>query len=414
MKALRKTLKFTGISLLAILITINLYILLSGRFYIYKGIANTYFRGEITPTIYDLEVFPYSTIEAPEKVSKISKHKNYNKYQLSTEEKEFIDDYRTNAILVFKNDTLLYENYWHGHDAQRVSNSFSVAKTVVAMLVGVALDEGKIKSLDDKVCDYLPEFCTKGKEKITIHDLLVMASGLDWTESAKNPLSDNAESYYGENLRELVTSQDVISEPGKLFNYQSGNTQLLGFIVEKATGEDLSRYAEEKIWKKIGAAHDSYWSMDEENGDEKAFCCMYATAEDFGRLGLLFLNGGTFNGNRVISESYFKEMIKPAPLMTKQGIPNYRYGLQTWLFMDKDSQVNYFRGVLGQYIITSPKEELVIVRIGSKKKRNFNFAEEKMDDPIYVEENKFKVGHSIDFFQYLELGRKIKKQIDTK
>ncbi|HIP32396.1 MAG TPA: class A beta-lactamase-related serine hydrolase [Crocinitomicaceae bacterium] len=414
MKLLRKLLKFIGIGLIVIIISINLFILLSGRFYIYKGIANTYFRGEISPTIYDLDVFPYATLPASSNVSKLNFHSNFNAYELSVEEKDFIDDYHTKAILVFRNDTLLFEKYWENHSAEKVSNSFSMAKTVVAILVGAALNEGKIKSLDDAVCDYLPEFCSKNKETISIRDLLTMSSGLDWTESAKNPLSDNAESYYGEHLYELVTKQSLITEPGKVFNYQSGNSQLLGFIVEKATGKDLTQYAQEKIWEKIGAESDAFWSLDTENGDEKSFCCMYANTKDYGRLGLLLLNKGVFNDQRVISESYYNEMMKPAVLMTEEAIPNYRYGLHTWLFMDENSQVNYFRGVKGQYIITIPDEDLVIVRIGSKKKRNFNFDKNKLDDPIYLEENKFRVGHSQDFFQYLEMGRKIAHQIESK
>lgn len=412
MKVIKKIAKRFGIILLAIFITVNLFILLSGRFYIYKGIANTYFVGEISPTIYDLDVFPYSTIKTSEEESILFKHKNINSYQLTKEEQKFIDDYRTKAVLVFKNDTLLFEQYWKGHTEETVSNSFSVAKTMVAILVGIAADEGKIESLDEPICTYLPEFCADGKEKITIRHLLTMSSGLDWTESAKNPLSDNAESYYGEDLYNLVTSQEVESEPGKIFKYQSGNSQLLGFIIEKATGNDLSRYAEEKLWKKQGAEHEAYWSLDKEQGDEKAFCCMYATARDYGRLGILLLNEGKFNGKQIIPSWYYKEMMTPAPLGTEDGIPNYRYGLHTWIYMDNDSQVNYCRGVKGQYVIAIPDENLVIVRIGSAKKPNFNFEKNMQNDDLYIEENKFKVGHSTGLFDYLDLGRKILKNTE--
>lgn len=412
MKVIKKIAKRIGIFLLAIFILVNLFILLSGRLYIYKGIANTYFRGEISPTIYDLDVFPYSTLQTDDVSSVISRHENYNSYQLSKEELQFINDYRTKAVLVFKNDTLLFENYWEGHTEETVSNSFSVAKTMVSILVGIATDEGKIESLDDPICKYLPEFCSDDKAKITIRNLLTMSSGLDWTESAKNPLSDNAESYYGENLHALVTSQEVETEPGKTFKYQSGNSQLLGFVIEKATGNSLSRYAEEKLWKKMGAEHEAYWSLDKEQGDEKAFCCMYATARDYGRLGILLLKKGKFNGIQIIPKWYYKEMMTVAPLDTEDGIPNYRYGLHTWIYMDKDAQVNYCRGVKGQYVITIPDEDLVIVRIGSAKQSNFTFDENRLDDDSYVEENKFKVGHSKGLFDYLELGRKIQENTE--
>ena len=215
MKSIYKLLKYLVFFIVAFLITANLFILLSGRFYLYKGIANTYFVGEMSPTIYDLDVFPYSTIKASDEVSDLLKHPNFNSYKLSDTEQKFISDSKTKALLVYKNDSLLYEEYWSGHTKNTVSNSFSVVKTVVAMLVGIAVEEGHISSLDDNVGDYLPEFNTQGKEKITIRHLLTMSSGLDWTESSKDPLSNNAESYYGDNLYELVTNQKVESEPGK-------------------------------------------------------------------------------------------------------------------------------------------------------------------------------------------------------
>ncbi|MEJ6617553.1 MAG: serine hydrolase domain-containing protein, partial [Crocinitomicaceae bacterium] len=162
----------------------------------------------------------------------------------SKAERKYIEDLETTAFLVYKGNTLVYEEYWDEHNAKTVSNTFSTAKTVVSMLIGIATEEGDIKSLDDPVWHYLKEFKAKGRDKITVRDLLTMSSGLDWTESAKNPLSDNAESYYGEDLKRLVMGQDVISKPGKIFKYQSGNSQLLAFILENATCKDFSKYAE--------------------------------------------------------------------------------------------------------------------------------------------------------------------------
>ena len=166
--------------------------------------------------------------------------------------REYIESLGTKAFLVFKGDTLLYEEYWGDHTDETVSNSFSMSKTLVAILIGIAIEEGKIEGLDVSASLYLPEFRNDERKKITIRHLLTMSSGLDWSESGKNPLSDNAESYYGWGLRELVTNQKLIDEPGKTFKYQSGNTELLGYIVEKATGKDLTKYAEDKIWSKIG------------------------------------------------------------------------------------------------------------------------------------------------------------------
>ena len=373
----------------------------------YKGIANTYLVGETGPTIYDLNVFPYSTVEAAEKPSQIIKDERFNKFVLPSKYQSIIDDLDTKAFLVFKGDTLLYENYWGGHTDQTVSNSFSVAKTLVAILIGIAVEDGDINSLNDPVSLYLPEFSEKGKDKITIKHLLEMASGLDWEESGKNPFSDNAESYYGSELRRLVLGQSMESIPGKTFKYQSGNSQLLGYILEAATGQDLSEYAENKVWRKIGAEHDAFWSLDKELGDEKAFCCMYATARDYARLGQLLLNKGCFNNEQIIPAWFYYEMVTPQKLNTEDGIPNYRYGLHTWTYQDPEGKVDYCRGINGQYVIAIPSENLLIVRLGSKKMPLVEIPQGMLKDKGYIDEIKFKVGHSSGLFEYIALGKLI-------
>jgi CubicO group peptidase (beta-lactamase class C family) len=209
-----------------------------------------------------LDIFPKTTISKASQKSTLINSSEYNTYKFSGKDSQLMKELETKAFLVLRGDTVLYESYYGDHTKETVSNSFSAAKTVVALLIGIALEEGKIKSLDEPVRNYIPAFKTGGKEKITIRHLLMMSSGLDWEESASNPLSENAESYYGWNLRDLVTNQNAIEPPGKKFNYQSGNSQLLGYIVEKATGKSVSEYTQEKIWKVIGTGHDAYWSMD--------------------------------------------------------------------------------------------------------------------------------------------------------
>ncbi len=406
-KLIVKVLRYVVFTLIALIITVNLFIVLSGRFYLYKGVANTYLVGKTGPTIYDLDVFAYSTLEAGKKASQMPEHITYNKHILSNEDRAFVEELETRALLVFKGDSLLFEEYWGDHNKETVSNSFSVAKTLVALLISIAVEEGKIKSLDESAANYIPEFKNGGKEVITIRHLLAMSSGLDWEESSKNPFSDNAESYYGSDLYGHVTRQRLEREPGELFKYQSGNSQLLGFIVEKATGMDLSAYAEEKIWKKIGAEHDAFWSLDREGGNEKAFCCMYATARDYARLGQLILNKGKYNGEQIFPLWYYHEMTSPSALDTKDGVKNSRYGLHIWTYMGETGQVNYCRGINGQYIITIPEEDLLIVRLGNKRTPTFELPETKKNDKKYIEENRHKIGHSSGLFQYIALGKKM-------
>ena len=166
-RILKKVGKYLLITIVGLLITINLFILLSGRFYMYKGIANTYLVGKTGPSIYDLDVFAYSTI-TPTGKKKWEKHKKYNKPVISSDMRTYIEDLDTKAYLVFKGDTLVYEEYWDDHTDESVSNSFSVAKTVVALLVGIAVEEGKIASLDESASEYLPQFKGGDLEQITI------------------------------------------------------------------------------------------------------------------------------------------------------------------------------------------------------------------------------------------------------
>lgn len=372
-------------------------IIVSGRFYIYKGVYYTYLRGKTGPTIYDLDLFYNAKMPKSEKVFRFER--NLKNTQLTTDELEHLKQWDTRSFMVLQHDQVIFEEYYEQTQPTTLSNSFSAAKTVVGLLIGCAIDEGKIQSVDESVSKYIPEFKEGGKEIITIRDLLTMASGLSWTESGKNPFSDNAASYYGTYLRDLSVQQKLITEPGKLFLYQSGDTQLLSYVIKKATGKTVSEYATEKIWSKIGTSNDMYWSLDKKDGDEKAFCCIYATTEDFAKLGRLLLHYGTWNGETIISKEYMNEFFAAAPLTTEEGIPNTRYGFQVWRYPIANDVIYYCRGILGQYIVSIPSKDAIFVRTGMKR-----------DDNVTVEESKddlFKVGHPRDFFEYLEIANRI-------
>jgi CubicO group peptidase (beta-lactamase class C family) len=398
--------------LLGIILVVNIFILLSGRFYLYKGVANTYLIGKAGPSIYDLDVFYNRTVHKNGAAEEPLYHSKYNTTSLNKQDRAFVESLDTRALLVYKGDSLIYEEYWDQHNKGQVSNSFSVAKTLVALLIGIAVDEGKIKSLDEPVANYIKKFKEGGREKITIRQLLQMSSGLDWEESGKNPLSDNAESYYGTDLYGLVTRQRIITNPGSEFLYQSGNSQLLSFILNKATGKSTSKYAEEKIWSRIGMTGDAFWNLDKEGGDEKAFCCLYANARDYGKLGLLLENEGKYKEKQIIPEWYYKEMIaNPEGMGTEEGVKNTRYGLHIWTYSGGDSPVYYCRGINGQYIITIPKENLTIIRLGEKKLKNFEIPKNKEGNLRWIKENEAKIGHSLGLFKYIALGKSIASQI---
>jgi CubicO group peptidase (beta-lactamase class C family) len=270
--------------------------------------------------------------------------------------------------VVIQNDSIRHEAYWDGYGPESRSNSFSVAKSIVSTLVGIALKDGLIRSIDQPVGDFLPEFKEGEKQKITIRHLLMMSSGLNWEESYSNPLSMTTEAYYGHDLRKLIGRLEVAEAPGKRWQYLSGDTQVLSFVLEAATGKSLSDYASERLWKRVGAEQDAEWSIDREDGVEKAYCCVFSNARDFARLGQLYLNQGVWKGDTILSAAYVKQATTPHGLPDVEGKPSNWYGLQWWILPAETGVKGYYaRGILGQYVIVVPEKKLVMVRLGKKR-----------------------------------------------
>ena len=259
-----------------------------------------------------------------------------------------------------------------------------MAKSYISTLVGIAIKEGKIESVDQKVCDFIPQFCGEKNNNITIKNLLTMSSGLDWNEDYHNPLGQTAEAYFGGDLRGLVVNLQSVETSGKVFKYHSSCTQLLAFIVESATGKTISEYISEKLWKPMGAKHPALWNTDIEGGDEKAFCCLNSNARDFARIGKLYMNYGNWNGNQILDTSYVKEATSVADLIDKEGCKNKNYGYQFWIANYKGLDVYYARGLWGQYVICIPEKDMIVVRLGRKYG-------EPLED-----------GHHQDFYQFID------------
>ena len=351
--------------LLIIFILINLLIILSGKIWMYKAISITYLKGYSSSYIDDFVHFPANSIETgTHQEWEIAN--SYNKEELPEFINEVNLELETVAFMIIKNDSIIFEEYWHGYSADTMSNSFSMAKSWVSTLVGVAIKEGKIEGINQKVCDFIPEFCENRNSEITIKHLLTQSSGLDWNENYYNPLGQIARAYYGNDLRALITNLKSIDSPGKVFKYHSSCTQLLAFLVEKATGKTVSKYASEKLWKPMGAKHPALWNTDTEDGDEKAFCCINSNARDFARLGKLYMSNGNWNGIQILDSSYVKEATSVADLLDQNGNKNVNYGYQFWLAERQGLSIFYARGLLGQYVICIPEKNMIVVRLGRK------------------------------------------------
>lgn len=372
---MKRILKFLAYTLLTILIVLNLFIVVTGKYYLYKTLVYNFVD------IDDLDLFEHRTVAAGKGVEWPLSN-NYNEAKMPHYLLQKLVTYKSVAFAIIKNDSLFYEQYWDGYNDTSISNSFSMAKSIVSVLVGIAVDEGKIKSIDEPVANYIPEFKEGGKEKITIRHLLSMSSGLDWEEAYANPLSETSEAYYGTDLYGLVTRQKAITEPGKRFLYQSGNSELLALIVVKATGRTLSDYASEKLWKPLQAMHNAEWSLDKKDGNEKAYCCFYSDAKDFARLGSLYLHHGNWKGMQIVSQKYVDECITCAPLLDNDK-PNKSYGLHWWISEYNGEKVFYMRGILGQYVVVIPDKNIVFVRLGHKRPEK-NAQGELVDVPVYI------------------------------
>jgi len=334
------------------------YILVSGKTWLYTAAK------QMKAGIYDYRIFNNRTLATAEP-QELPNSVFYNKTPLSPKlEKDLLAN-ESIAFLLIKNDSVLTEHYWN-HSDTAISGSFSMAKTIVSILTGVALKEGKIKSLDQPVGDFLPDFKQDGKEKITIRHLLSMSAGTDWDESYNSPLSITTEAYFGKDLDKTMSGIKAEYEPGKVFRYKSGETQLLGMVVEKATGTTLSKYAEEKLWKPMHANKPALWSTDNPDGIEKCYCCFNATARDFARFGLLFLHKGNWLGTQIVDTSFVEESTRPADLLDEEGKKLDHYGLKWWIAEMDGEKVFMMRGILGQYVCVVPDRHIVFVRLGHK------------------------------------------------
>ncbi len=363
---------------LLVIVIANVAIWASDTTYIYKALVYQ------QPGIDDLELFPYTTIENTGKKDPWKNSSTKNKIKLSDSLRNVLERYETVAFLVIKNDSIQYEEYWDGWNENSYSNSFSVAKSIVSLLIGIAIDEGKIESVNDPVGKYVPEYNVGDLQKVKIIDVLKMASGLNFKESYSTPFNQTTDAYYGKDLRKLIYSLKVEKTPGTEFYYRSGDTQLLEFVLKAATGKSMSAYASEKLWSKIGAENPAHWSLDKEGGDEKAYCCFYSNARDFARIGKLYMQNGMWDSTQVLSSEWVKNSTT-AHGLPENGVATNQYGYQWWVYND----IYYCRGILGQYIIVDPKNNMIVVRLGHKRDKD--------------KDN----NHPLDFLTYVAETRKL-------
>jgi CubicO group peptidase (beta-lactamase class C family) len=276
----------------------------------------------------------------------------------------WLADHKTVAFLVIRRDTILYERYFKGYDTTHVHPSFSMAKSVVSMLIGTAIADGFIRDVQQPITDFIPELKASGFEVVTIEHVLQMTSGIDFSESYVNPFGTVAKFYYGRQLTKYTLDLKLKRPPGAMWEYVSGDTQLLGLLLERALrakGDQrtLTQYLSDRIWTPLGMEHASSWSIDHKgDGIEKAFCCINAPARDFAKLGSLYLKKGSWRGQQLVPQAWVETSTKAST--TNGGVGFYRY---QWWLPSSEGDFNA-EGILGQFIYVDPSRDLVMVRLG--------------------------------------------------
>ena len=371
-KLFRALLLFVGFLLFASLI---LYVL--GYGYIFKGIRTTYFTGHKTAFIDDYPYFDNHVVRNSDKVQEWALSEAYNQTKATSTLDSLNNELETAAFLIIKNDSIWFEKYYNGYEEMSKTNSFSMAKSITTALMFKAIQDGNLENTNQPVADFFPQF----DKRLTIGDLSSMSSGLDWNENYYNPFASTARAYLDDDIQEQILELEVVEAPGEEFKYLSGNTELLGMVIAKATGKSLSNYLSESFWKPLGMNDDALWQIDsKESGMEKAYCCIASNARNFAKFGRLFSNYGKWNDRQLLDSAYIAKASKPR----FEETPYYGYGF--WLSDYMDKEIFYMRGILGQYVIIIPEDDLVIVRLGRKLIRSTNGDKHYKDFYMYIDE----------------------------
>jgi CubicO group peptidase (beta-lactamase class C family) len=279
----------------------------------------------------------------------------------------------TNGIVVLKNNTIVYEKYFQGNTHLDKNTSWSLAKSFTSALVGIAITDGHVSSVNDLVTKYLPELKQSGYRNVPIKHILQMSSGVNFSENYDEPSSDINELLpklflQMKSIKQVVRDFPSERRSGESFHYMSLDAQILGLLVERATGQSISTYFENKLWNPLGAEADAFWLTDNHK-TELTFCCVNAILRDYAKFGLLYLNNGYFNGKQIVPQAWVKESVIPDSPYLKAGVTSEEYGrwgyqYQWWIPIGSEGDYSAV-GVWGQYIYINPQANLVIVKASS-------------------------------------------------
>lgn len=382
MQFLFKFLKWLGIILGSLILLAIILLYATGKEFLLKGVYVTYLHGHKTAYLDDYEFFDNHIIDNGEP-QPWNKSSDYNKVAITDSLKSIHQNWGSIAYMIIHQDSIWFEEYYDGYTDSSKSNSFSMAKSMVAALLGKAIENGDVKSLNQKVIDFIPELEGPFADSLRMVDLVSMSSGMKWDESYYDPFSITTRLYFDKDIIGVLEEMPINNQPGQKFNYKSGDTQVLGIALQRATGKTLSQLLSQYFWQPMGAEHPAIWQVDSrKHGIEKAYCCVASNARDFARFGKLYLQHGKWNGNQLLDSTYIKHSITN----TFPDSPQYGYGW--WMGKYKEKDYFYMDGHLGQYVIVIPEDDLIIVRLGhgidGAPRNNVNSAFYNFIDQAYV------------------------------
>ena len=366
---LKKFFTRLGLGLLVLLVLLALAIQLTGHGYFWKALSATYLQGHSTAHIDDAGNFVQRKIATSQPLV-WEKDAGFNKEPLNSATLSYLQQYKSAAFLVAKNGKLVHETYFSPYTESSRTNSFSIAKTITTMQVGLAVQQGLIPSFDMPITQFLPEFAGNARaSKATISQVSAMKAGHDWTENYKLPFNVTTDLYYGKDAENLVLNQDFEREPGTEYEYSSGSTQLLGVILKRAIQKknpqsNVSEHLSQSLWQPLGMEKDAIYTLDragEDGGMERTYCCIFATARDFAKLGQLLLQDGQWGGKQLLDKAFVERMRKP-------DLQPY-YGHSLWMDWTYKHPFYSLQGHQGQYVIVVPSLQLVVVRVGQYRNK---------------------------------------------
>jgi CubicO group peptidase (beta-lactamase class C family) len=302
------------------------------------------------------------------------------------------------AMVIVRNDTLLYEKYAKGYERNTYVTTGSMIKSIINLLVGIAASEGKIKSVKDLVTDYLPEMKGRpGFDLLTIEALLNMTGGVWESENLALPTSSQFKFYYGKKLNKYVQKLRANDNPGQHKYSHTATMQLLLTLLERVTETKPANYLEDKIWSKIGAEYDALWSLDDKDGTEKGFCCFNARPIDFARLGKLVLDSGRVANEQIIPFPWLDCILNPDTTLphiikSKKLKPEDDLYLYNWWISSKPKPRHYeMSGIYGQKLIIFPKEKIIIATFNNRNGLKIRCNEEDIYVQIVDQLTKLKI-----------------------